>query len=174
MGREEQNSFKQTKLFLSVSSHLCSNSDLVVYVTKTYHSSFKRWEQGCSFQSHKCLWLDGYERGLTKGGGKLGLPAFFSLKAVTTQKSTRAVWVGSALLAAYWKCSLATWYSDNLGISHPFFPTLCTSRAHVFVVDMMSFVHSRICLFLVVSVAQVLFVKCQDGNSGKYILVSLF
>uniref|UniRef100_A0A4W5LJC6 VWFC domain-containing protein n=1 Tax=Hucho hucho TaxID=62062 RepID=A0A4W5LJC6_9TELE len=31
---------------------------------------------------------------------------------------------------------------------------------------MMSFVHSRICLFLVVSVAQVLFVKCQDGNSG--------
>lgn len=44
---------------------------------------------------------DVYGRGLTKGGGKLGWPAFFSVKAVTTltgKKRTGSVGAGSARL----------------------------------------------------------------------------
>lgn len=44
---------------------------------------------------------NGYGRGLTKGGGKLGWPAFFSFKAVTTQKGkkrTGSVRAGSVRL----------------------------------------------------------------------------
>lgn len=62
------------------------------------------------------------------------------------------------------------WCSDNLSTSFFFFPFLFSpaqGKAHVFLIDMMSFVHLRTFLFLVVSVAQVLIVSCQDGTSGK-------
>lgn len=134
---------------------------------------WKLWElvnMGVVLSQPQSLWEDGYGRGLTKGGGKLGSPAFFSFKAVTTQKkkhSRSQGWVcclqGETLLYSWW-CS------DNLNILFllliPFPLALHTRTAHVFLIDMESFVHLRIFLFLLVSVAQVLIVSSQ--TSGKW------
>lgn len=67
---------------------------------------------------------------------------------------------------------MITWaFFFYLFILSPPFLLLCTRTAHVFLIDMMSFVHLRTFLFLVVSVAQVLIVTCQDGTSGKQTLL---
>lgn len=153
---------KQLSMFSLISSCIFS-----LRVRRRRESLWSRrsCKHGCS-----SVWGDG--RGLTKGGGKLGLPAFFSFKAVTTEKKdTQAVWAGSAYkegnsLYSWWCC-------DNLStfLFHPFPPLffyLHTQTAHVCLIDMMISVHLRTFIFLVVS--KVLIVTCQDVGGGKSLI----